>query len=336
MKRLLVLITAIATTLSACHNGIDYVVHGQGEGETETVYITETVVEEVEVPVYIEVEVPGETEYGEIWVDSDTQVASVDGVDILWVIDTSGSMHRYDAQLLLGIEAMIEALPESGWRLAMMSNDPAKSVLEAQFPLVPGDDIVDAMDMYNNMHRGPFEEGFDAAYEYLVNNPYATTWLRPDAATGCAATRKTTLPVLEPRCSVRNARACCAFMSKLASGKLVTTAACDRSARSASTPCIQRKLCAMSESSAIARYVACGAGAAQRGRAQMPRLPISPKQQPPPSSAKEAAMKSSDRLLSVACERWAHRRSAAPAANAAPSRELPSASTPTVRSGTCL
>tara|TARA_Y100001937_G_scaffold128760_1_gene207713 strand:- start:7853 stop:8911 length:1059 start_codon:yes stop_codon:yes gene_type:complete len=182
MKRLLVLITAIATTLSACHNGIDYVVHGQGEGETETVYITETVVEEVEVPVYIEVEVPGETEYGEIWVDSDTQVASVDGVDILWVIDTSGSMHRYDAQLLLGIEAMIEALPESGWRLAMMSNDPAKSVLEAQFPLVPGDDIVDAMDMYNNMHRGPFEEGFDAAYEYLVNNPYATTWLRPDAA----------------------------------------------------------------------------------------------------------------------------------------------------------
>ena len=184
MKKLLVLVTAVAIVLTACNNGIDYVVHGQGEGET--VYITETetvtVVEEVEVPVYVEVEVPGETEYGEIWVDSDTQSAATDGVDILWVIDTSGSMYRYDAQLMAGIEAMINALPESGWRLAMMSNDPNKSVLENQFPLVPGDDITDAMDMYSAIQRGGREEGFDAAYEYLVNNSYATTWLRPDAA----------------------------------------------------------------------------------------------------------------------------------------------------------
>ena len=182
MKKLLVLITAVATMMTACHNGIDYVVHGQGEGETVYITETETVVEEVEVPVYVEVEVPGETEYGEIWVDSDTQSAATDGVDILWVIDTSGSMYRYDAQLMAGIEAMMEALPESGWRLAMMSNDPNRAKVESQFPLVPGDDIDDAMDMYNAMGRGGMEEGFDAAYEYLVNNSYASTWLRPDAA----------------------------------------------------------------------------------------------------------------------------------------------------------
>tara|TARA_B100001250_G_scaffold337653_1_gene304500 strand:- start:1104 stop:2162 length:1059 start_codon:yes stop_codon:yes gene_type:complete len=182
MKKLLLLIAAIATALTACNGGIDYVIHGEGEGETVYVYETETVTETIEVPVYILVEVPGETEYGEIWVDSDTQTASVDGVDILWVIDTSGSMYRYDAQLIAGIEAMINALPESGWRLAMMSNDPMRAAAEAQFPLVPGDDIADAMDMYNAMGRGGMEEGFDAAYEYLVNNSYATTWLRPDAA----------------------------------------------------------------------------------------------------------------------------------------------------------
>lgn len=142
---------------------------------TETVYI--------EVPGTTEyIEVPGDTEYGEIWVDHFIQPLSVDGVDILWVIDTSGSMYRYEAQLLAGIEAMMNALPPSGWRLAMMSNDPAKASLESQFPLVPGDDIVDALDMYNNMGVGHREEGFDAAYEYMVNNSYAQTWMRADAA----------------------------------------------------------------------------------------------------------------------------------------------------------
>ncbi len=143
--------------------------------DTETIY--------VEVPGETEyIEVPGETDYGEIWVDHFTQPQSVDGVDILWVIDTSGSMYRYEPDLLLGIEAMLNALPESGWRLAMMSNDPSKSVLEAQFPLVPGDDIDDAIDMYNAMGTGGYEEGFDAVYEYIEFNSYAQTWLREDAA----------------------------------------------------------------------------------------------------------------------------------------------------------
>jgi hypothetical protein len=140
----------------------------------------ETIYEEVEVPVYIETEVPSDP--GEIWVDSFFQPQSVDGVDILWIIDTSGSMNQYDEELLAGIEAMLNALPESGWRLAMTSNDPAMASIEAQFPLVPGDDMEDAEDMYEAMGRGHREEGLDAAYEYLVNNSYAQTWLRPDAA----------------------------------------------------------------------------------------------------------------------------------------------------------
>ena len=156
--------------------------------ETETVVVTETetVTEEVEVPVYIEVEVPvyidtGFDDPGLIWVDSFTQPNTVDGIDILWIIDTSGSMHRFDAQLMAGIGTMLTALPPTSWRLAMMSNDPTRAVLENQFPLVPGDDILDAEAMYSSMGRGGMEEGFDAAYEYIVNNSYSGTWMRPDA-----------------------------------------------------------------------------------------------------------------------------------------------------------
>ena len=176
LKQLLVFAAAV---LTGCTTNLDYHIVGTGtEVETEIIY--ETVYEEIEVPVYIEVEVPADP--GLIWVDSFIQPMSVDGVDILWVIDTSGSMYRYDAELMAGIEAMLLALPESGWRLAMMSNDPGAASIEAQFPLVPGDDILDAEVMYQSMGRGGREEGFDASYEYLINNAYAQTWLRHDAA----------------------------------------------------------------------------------------------------------------------------------------------------------
>jgi len=166
--------------LTGCTTNLDYYLIGSGDPEVVTETIYETVYEEIEVPTYIYEEVPAEP--GEIWVDSFIQPMSVDGVDILWVIDTSGSMNRYDDELLAGIEAMLSALPDSGWRLAMMSNDPGAASIEAQFPLVPGDDIVDAEQMYQDMGRGGREEGFDASYEYLVNNTYAQTWLRYDAA----------------------------------------------------------------------------------------------------------------------------------------------------------
>ena len=53
----------------------------------------------------------------------------------------------------------------------MFSNSPDKAATEAQFPLVPGDDVEDALDMYTLMQRGHREEGVDSAYEYIVNNP---------------------------------------------------------------------------------------------------------------------------------------------------------------------
>ena len=140
--------------------------------------------EEVEVPVYIEVEVPVgvPTEEVQVWVDSFVQVSAVDGVDILWVIDTSGSMNSYQTQLLAGIEHMMNALPESGWRLVMISTDPDAVLVENQFPLVPGDTIVDAEEMYGLMNRGPDEKGFDSVISYMTLNPYAATWMRTDAA----------------------------------------------------------------------------------------------------------------------------------------------------------
>ena len=45
-----------------------------------------------------------------------------------------------------------------------------------------GDDIVDAENMLATLTAAPWEEGFNSTYEYIVNNPYASTWMRSDAA----------------------------------------------------------------------------------------------------------------------------------------------------------
>ena len=159
--------------------GGDYALYPAENFECDGEVVTEYV--EVKVPVYIETVVEIESDPGLIWVDSFTQPQSVDGVDILWVIDTSGSMGVYEPSLLAGIDAMLAALPPSGWRLAMTSNDPDAASLEFQFPLLPGDDIIDATDMLNLMGTGNREEGFDAARAYIEND-YASTWMRTDAA----------------------------------------------------------------------------------------------------------------------------------------------------------
>ena len=156
-------------------------------GETKTIVVTEVVTEtvteevevEIEVPTYVEVEVP--VNEGEIWIDSFTQPMSVDGIDILWVIDRSGSMRMHDASLLAGVEAMLLALPVSDWRLVMINADSSHSVTNSLFPLFPGDDAADAADMLNTLGTAHREEGFNATYEYIVNNPYSSTWMRPDA-----------------------------------------------------------------------------------------------------------------------------------------------------------
>jgi hypothetical protein len=170
-----------ALSLLSCST--DYSVINSKEPETvvitETVTETETVTVEIEVPVYVEVEVP--VNEGVIWVDSFTQHMSIDGIDILWVVDRSGSMGRYNTELLAGVEAMLLALPVSDWRLVMISADPSRAVTSNEFPLVPGDDIDDAAAMLATLTSAPYEEGFNAVYEYINHNPYSTTWMRPDA-----------------------------------------------------------------------------------------------------------------------------------------------------------
>jgi hypothetical protein len=125
--------------------------------------------------------------YPDVWVDSFIQPIATDGYDILWVIDRSGSMGNHDAELLLGIEAMMNALPiDTGWRLGVISADGNYSVSNTTFPLVPGDDIVDAtaaLDALQGSYYGPpGEEGFEAVYSYVTLGSYAATWMRPTAA----------------------------------------------------------------------------------------------------------------------------------------------------------
>ena len=131
---------------------------------------------------YVYIEVPKEGPDTEIWVDSFIQPTSMDGIDILWIIDTSGSMHDDEPRLLAGIDAMMSSLPAQGWRLNMISNSPPHVHTDAQFPLVPGDDLADAKAMFYNMKNGHYEMDFDALETYLDYNPYANQWMRNDAA----------------------------------------------------------------------------------------------------------------------------------------------------------
>ena len=72
-----------------------------------------------------------------IWVDSFTQPNSVNGVDIIWVIDRSGSMQDEAAQITLGIETMMNALPQTQWRLVMINISSMNSANHQDFPLYP-------------------------------------------------------------------------------------------------------------------------------------------------------------------------------------------------------
>lgn len=153
-------------------------------------------VHEIEKEVEVFVEVPNECEvveevivvedtafdFSDIWVDSFTQVASLDGVDIFWVIDPSGSMSDEQAQIMNGITQMMASLPEVGWRLMIISSDHRYVNSLTTFPIVPGDTLADVEAMYTAHVNGGYEAGFDALYEYIVLNHYAPTWLRNDAS----------------------------------------------------------------------------------------------------------------------------------------------------------
>ena len=167
--------------LSMLSCSTDYMIGGETKTitEYEEVEVEVEVEVPVEVPVYIEVEVP--VNEGIIWIDSFTQHMSIDGIDILWVVDRSGSMGRFNDELLAGVEAMLLALPVSDWRLVMISADPTRAVASNEFPLIPGDTIADAEAMLNTLTMATLEEGFNSVYQYITNNPYASTWMRPDA-----------------------------------------------------------------------------------------------------------------------------------------------------------
>lgn len=126
--------------------------------------------------------------YPDVWVDSFIQPVATEGYDILWVIDRSGSMSSHDANLLVGIETMMNALPvDTGWRLGIISTDTDEALSNNTFPLVPGDDIADATSSLSSLASGSSwglagEEGFDAVYSYMTLNPYSATWMRHEAA----------------------------------------------------------------------------------------------------------------------------------------------------------
>mgnify|MGYP003627673918 CR=1 FL=1 len=137
----------------------------------------------VEVPVEVLVEVPVEVpgEGGDVWIDSFEQPFTMDGIDIVWLIDKSGSMNQHANSVVAGIEQMMLSLPSAGWRLGITTTAWYNSGSTQEFPLVPGDSVQDAWDAYNNTGNHGTEAGFDALYAYLIENTYNQSWLRPDA-----------------------------------------------------------------------------------------------------------------------------------------------------------
>ena len=119
-----------------------------------------------------------------IWVDNFTQLSSADGIDIVWVIDRSGSMNNNLAKLEQGIAAMFGVLNaefDAQWRVGIVSADPSESANNSAFPLIYGDDETDAMTDLSNLGNPGREQGFSAFYEYYTGS-YAPTWMRTDAS----------------------------------------------------------------------------------------------------------------------------------------------------------
>jgi len=166
--------------LAGCIEG-DYAIYDMHPPEIIEIEVPVEVPVEVLVEVIVEVpvEVPGEG--GEVWIDSFDQPYTIDGVDIVWLIDKSCSMNNHAQSVVDGIEAMMLALPPSGWRLGITTTAWQNASNTQVFPLVPGDSVQDAWDAYNSTGSYGLEAGFDALYAYLVENSYNQSWLRPDA-----------------------------------------------------------------------------------------------------------------------------------------------------------
>jgi hypothetical protein len=117
-----------------------------------------------------------------IWVDSFVQPSGTDGVDIIWVIDPSGSMQAHQTRVLQGIADMMNALPTVNWRLAIISADQNHSVSDSVFPLLPGDTVINAQSIYQASVVGSLEAGMYSVYNYIEHNSFSSNWLREEAS----------------------------------------------------------------------------------------------------------------------------------------------------------
>ena len=178
MRRLIILFLLLMSM--GCMQG-DYALYSLYQPDTVYVEIPVEIIVEVPVEVIVEVpvEVPGEG--GEVWIDSFEQPYTMDGIDIVWLIDKSGSMNQHAQSVVDGIEQMMLSLPPSGWRLGITTTAWQNAANTQEFPLVPGDTVQDAWDAYNNTGNHGLEAGFDALYAYLIENTYNQSWLRPGA-----------------------------------------------------------------------------------------------------------------------------------------------------------
>ena len=105
--------------------------------EERILYDTAYVEVVVEVEKEVEVIVP---ENYPLWSQTYVQPSLGNGVDILWVVDPSGSMMNNWAQVVLGVEQMMLALPTNiNWRLEIIPTDQQRAVTLQSFPILPGD-----------------------------------------------------------------------------------------------------------------------------------------------------------------------------------------------------
>jgi hypothetical protein len=142
--------------------------------------IYDTAYVEVIVEVEKEVEVP---ENYPLWSQTYIQPTTGNGVDILWVVDPSGSMNMNWPQVVLGVEQMMLALPlDINWRLEIIPTDEYRAKRLESFPILPGDSLQTAQDHLTNNVTGYSERGFDAVKQYIQENADAAQWMRPNVA----------------------------------------------------------------------------------------------------------------------------------------------------------
>tara|TARA_Y100000592_G_scaffold36014_1_gene57144 strand:+ start:927 stop:1859 length:933 start_codon:yes stop_codon:yes gene_type:complete len=149
-----------------------FLTYGKVQNEIEYVYVQDVFIE-------------GSDDTGSnepIWVDSFVQPSTSNGVDIIWIIDGSGSMNNDQQMILQGISDMMQNLPLLNWRLMIISMTPSENVSSQSFPLLPGDDHSDAIVMMSQNVQGNYEYGFESLRQFIEDNQFAQQWLRDDAA----------------------------------------------------------------------------------------------------------------------------------------------------------